>query len=164
MRAAAPGNWDLVVSAPWLEAGRLKATSEFVELLSDSIGEESLKRLSRVATVDSRDPALRFILDNLPVEEGELRVKSTDLFGLQIEEAIIFRAQPIRSGQRARRPLVFCILECRWIGSVLPGSGRSRGTGDIRTGRQTLGTSGIWSPHTGRTSHHVWRVDRGPLM
>jgi hypothetical protein len=50
-RADAPGTWDLVVSAPWLEAGKLKATSELVELLSDSVGENSLHEFSRIQTV-----------------------------------------------------------------------------------------------------------------
>lgn len=93
LRADAPGTWDLVVSAPWLESGKLKATSELVELLSESIGTESLQQFSRVATVDRDNSAVKFILANLPVDDGELRVRSTDLFGLQIEEAVIFRAK-----------------------------------------------------------------------
>lgn len=93
MRADAPGTWDLVVSAPWLESGKLKATSELVQLLTDSIGTEALKQFSRVATVGSNNPAVKFILANLEVDDGERRVRSTDLFGLQIDEAIIFRAK-----------------------------------------------------------------------
>ena len=97
MRADAPGTWDLVVSASWLETGRLKATREFVKLLAQSIGKESLKQFSRVATVDSADPVARFILENLPVDDDrELRVRSTDLLALQIDEAIIFRAKKPR--------------------------------------------------------------------
>lgn len=93
MRSDAPGTWDLVVSAPWLEKGQLKATSELVELLSDSIGEEALHDFSRIATVGKDHPTVKFILANLPVDDGELRVQSTDLFGLQIDEAVIFRAK-----------------------------------------------------------------------
>jgi len=106
MRADAPGTWDLVVSAPWLESGKLKATSELVELLADAIGSESLQQFSRVATVGSDNPAVKFILANLPVDDGELRVQSTDLFGLQIEEAIIFRAKRLdpKKGTRALHP------------------------------------------------------------
>ncbi|HEY0872770.1 MAG TPA: hypothetical protein VGD94_04805 [Vicinamibacterales bacterium] len=92
-RADAPGTWDLVVSAPWLEAGKLKATSELVELLSDSLGEDSLHEFSRIQTVGADHPTVKFILDNLSEEDGERRVQSTDLFGLQIEEAVIFRAK-----------------------------------------------------------------------
>jgi hypothetical protein len=93
MRSDAPGTWDLVVSAPWLEDGKLKATSELVELLSDSIGVAALHEFSRIATVGKDHPAVKFILATLPVDDGELRVRSTDLFGLQIDEAIIFRAK-----------------------------------------------------------------------
>lgn len=39
MRADAPGTWDLVVSAPWLEEGKLKALREFAALLAASIGD-----------------------------------------------------------------------------------------------------------------------------
>jgi hypothetical protein len=93
-RADALGTWDLVVSAPWIESGKLKATSEFVNLLAESIGTESLKQFARVQTVSEDSPAVKFLLANLPVDDGEFRLKSnTDLFGLEIEEAIIFRAK-----------------------------------------------------------------------
>lgn len=118
MRSDAPGTWDLVVSAPWLEKGRLKATSELVELLSDSIGEGSLHDFSRIATVGKDHPAVRFILANLPVDDGELRVRSTDLFGLQIDEAIIFRA---------RRPSADRNGPAKALHPAGAGSGRSRG-------------------------------------
>ena len=92
MRADAPGTWDLVVSARWLESGKLKATEEFVRLLAQSIGEESLQQFSRVLALNSADPPVKFILENIPVEDREIRIQSTDLLGMQIEEAIIFRA------------------------------------------------------------------------
>ena len=99
-RSDAPGTWDLVVSAPWLESGKLKATSELVELLSESLGETSLQEFSRIATVGGDDPIARFMLDNLPVNDGELRMQSTDLFGLQIDEAVVFRAKRATANRR----------------------------------------------------------------
>lgn len=119
MRSDAPGTWDLVVSAPWLEAGQLKATSELVELLSDSIGEGSLHDFSRIATVDTEHPAVKFILLNLAVEDGELRVTSTDLFGLQIDEAIIFRA--MKPAATRNKP------SNKALHPAAAGSGRGRG-------------------------------------
>jgi hypothetical protein len=92
-RADAPGTWDLVVSAPWIESGKLKTTSEFVKLLADSIGTESLNQFARVQTVSEESPAVKFLLANCPVDDREIRLQSTDLFGLDIEEAIIFRAK-----------------------------------------------------------------------
>jgi hypothetical protein len=101
MRADALGTWDLVVSAPWLEGGKLKATGEFIHLLAQSISEESLQQFARVVALDGDAPEVRFILENLPVEDGELHVQSTKLFGLQIQTAIIFRAkQPETSSKR----------------------------------------------------------------
>ena len=58
MRADGPGTWDLVVSAPWLESGKFRATSEFVRLLAQSIGEESLQQFSRVLALNSADAPL----------------------------------------------------------------------------------------------------------
>lgn len=93
LRADALGTWDLVVSAPWLQTGTLKVIGELAELLGKSMGAKSLHQFSRIAPVSGEHPAVKFILANLPVENGELRLRNTDLFGLQIEEAIIFRAK-----------------------------------------------------------------------
>jgi hypothetical protein len=94
MRADAPGTWDLVVSAPWLEGGKLKALGEFTELLSKSIGEQSLRQFSRIVTLNQHDPALTAVVSAFSVDDGELRVQHSNLFGLEIEEAIIIRAKP----------------------------------------------------------------------
>lgn len=94
MRADSSGGvWDLVVSAPWLEAGKLMALREFVELLTKSLGESSLRDFSRVQAVGDDDPTLSLILSKFPVEDGELRVSRPSLFGLDIEDAIILRAK-----------------------------------------------------------------------
>jgi len=99
MRSDAPGTWDLVVSAPWLEKGKLKGLSEFVELLSDSIGEQALSNFSRIQTISSDDPGLKAVLRAYSVDDGEVHVRNSNLFGLQIEDALIFRAK--RSAERA---------------------------------------------------------------
>lgn len=93
MRADAPGTWDLVVSAPWLEKGRLKALKEFTRLLSDSIGEQSLRQFSRIVTLNQSDPALKAVVSTFSVDDGEIRVGRSNLFGLEIEDAIILQAK-----------------------------------------------------------------------
>ncbi len=89
--------WDLVVSAPWLGTGGLKVTREFVRMLTRSMGEGFLQQLSRVVALASDEPRVKFIRENLPFEKkkGELRVQSINLLGLQIEEAIILRAEKL---------------------------------------------------------------------
>lgn len=93
MRSDAPGTWDLVVSAPWLEKGKLKSTSELVGLLTDSIGEQALRYFSRIQTVSGDDPALKAVLATFSVDDGEVRVQRSNLFGLEIDDAIILRAK-----------------------------------------------------------------------
>jgi hypothetical protein len=93
MRANGPGKWDLVVSAPWLETGTLKVRSEFTALLSESIGEKSLQELARIVTLKTGDPSLKAFISTFSVEDGELRVPPSNLFGLEIEDAIILRAK-----------------------------------------------------------------------
>jgi hypothetical protein len=90
---AVGGMWDLVVSAPWFKNSTLAATQEVVDLLSKSMGKRTLLQFSRVVALTGDDPTVRFFLRNVPVEDGERRIQSTDLFGMQIEEAIILRAK-----------------------------------------------------------------------
>lgn len=92
LRANALGTWDLVVSAPWLERNKLKATRELVNLLAKSLGRESLQQFARVEAVAGHDPTVQSILRSFPLEDGELHMKSSDLFGLEIEKVIIFRS------------------------------------------------------------------------
>jgi hypothetical protein len=116
-RADAPvGNWDLVVSAPWLESGTLKARGDIINLLVQAIGRESVNQIARVEVIAEDSPIAKFIVENLETEDRELRVQSTDLLGLEIEEGIIFRAkrpepkkpgskslEPVAAGSRGRR-------------------------------------------------------------
>lgn len=102
MRADAPDSWDLVVAAPRFYAGKLKTLGEFLELLSESIGESNPRQLSRVATLNEDDPALNALLSAISVEDGETRVQRSNFFGLEIEDAIILRAKrPMSPSARA---------------------------------------------------------------
>jgi hypothetical protein len=117
MRADDPGTWDLVISAPWLDRGKLKALGELVDLLAKSIGRQALQQFSRVEAVPGNHPSVQFILRDIPVEDGERQVQSTDLFGLEIERGIIFRAwRPA-----AKRPAT------KALHPAAAGSSRSRG-------------------------------------
>lgn len=92
-RADSPDTWDLVVSAPWLERGELKALREFTDLLSSEIGEQSLRQFSRIVTLKPSDPAVNAVVSAFSIDDGEVRVRRSTLFGLEIEDAIIMRAK-----------------------------------------------------------------------
>jgi hypothetical protein len=117
VRPESPDTWDLVVSAPWLEGSRLKAIGEVIEQLSKSIGRQAVQRLSRVEVLEGDEPLVRFILRNIPVEDGELRVDRMELMDFDIERGVIFRAwkpKVKKSASKELRP-------------VAAGSSRSRG-------------------------------------
>jgi hypothetical protein len=116
-RANGLGRWDLVVSAPWLEKGKSKAFSELVDLLAKSIDKRSFLQLARVEPIPSNNPTVKFILANIPVDDGERRIQSTDLFDLQIDEAIILRAKRPQSKKPTARAL-------QPVGTGMPASRR----------------------------------------
>lgn len=82
-----------MVSATWLEDGKLADLRDLAQLLSEEIGEDQLKHLSRIVILDTSDPALNAVLSAISVEDGEVRVQQSNFFGLQIEEALILRAK-----------------------------------------------------------------------
>jgi hypothetical protein len=102
LRDEAPDKWDLVVSAPWLEKGKLKALSEFINELALAIGDQQLLSLSRVVTLNADDPSLDAVLRAVSVDGDVREIQDADLFGLKIKHAFIFRAaKPRTSPSRA---------------------------------------------------------------
>jgi hypothetical protein len=94
-RVGSTGTWELVVSASWLKAGKLRGLSEFVEMLEESAGTGTLEKFSRVVTVEPDSPLVRFFVKNLPVDDepaGSIHAQSPDLLRFDIDEAIVFRA------------------------------------------------------------------------
>jgi hypothetical protein len=109
-RANGVGNWDLAVSAPWLPKTRYEAASELVDLIVKSIGRKSLVELARVEPIPTNDPNLKALLAEFPVDDGEpeRRMRNIELFGLEMEEAIILRAKrpgPKKPARRALQPV-----------------------------------------------------------
>ncbi len=92
MREDSSGGWDLVVSAPWLEEGKLVALGKFSQFLVKEIGEEAVLSFSRIVTLNQDDPTLHAILDKVGKAPLPLEKEGRDLFGLPIERALILRA------------------------------------------------------------------------
>lgn len=92
MRLNSPGTFDLVVSAPWLDKGKLKAAGDLANLLTEILGEGALQQFARIETLEEEDPALKDFLSAFFVDDGEVRVQRSNLFGLEMEDAVIMRA------------------------------------------------------------------------
>jgi hypothetical protein len=59
-RRDAYGPWDLVVSADWLERGKLRATGELLRMLVDRVGDELVKEFGRIQTVSRKKEIVAF--------------------------------------------------------------------------------------------------------
>ena len=92
MREDSPAQWDLVLAAPWLENGKLKALGEFVEQMSKAFGQDEVMSFSRIVTLNHDDPSLHAILSESASLKKPLEKQGHDLFGLPIEHAVILRA------------------------------------------------------------------------
>jgi hypothetical protein len=101
LREEAQDKWDLVMSAPWLEEGKLKALGEFVEKAASIIGEQELLSLSRIVTLNHDDPNLNAILEAVQVDDGLRELSNPNFFGLEIKRAYILRAKRSRKTELA---------------------------------------------------------------
>ena len=101
MREDSPGNWDLVLAAPWLERGKLKALGKFVQEMSDTFGQEQVMSLSRIVTLNSDDPSLHAILNDIGSVSRPVERQGHSLFGLPVEHAYILRATRSRATKRS---------------------------------------------------------------
>ena len=103
MREDSPGRWDLVLSAPWLERGRLKALGQFVGLLEKAVGKEQVMSFSRIVTLNQDDRALDAIREAVGTAKPPLEKDGHNLFGLPIERAYILRVKPHRPRPKKRK-------------------------------------------------------------
>ncbi len=93
LREDAPNLWDLLVSAPWIEADKGQALRYIVPKLQAVATREELAKLSRVAIIEKGQPALAAIQSAFHVEHGLAEVQSSNFFGLQIKHAYIITSR-----------------------------------------------------------------------
>lgn len=93
LREEAPDKWDLVLSAPWLEKGKLRGLGEFVEKAASIVGKQEFLNLSRIVTLNQDDPSLDAILRKIRVDNGPVEIWDSNFFGLEIKHAYILRAK-----------------------------------------------------------------------
>ena len=101
MRADSPGKWDLLVAAPWIDEGKLKAFSYVANEIHARLGDEEILSLSRIAQLPEGSKELRAILNEMRGEtDFPVELQGADLFGLGVVHAIIFHASGAASRSR----------------------------------------------------------------
>lgn len=98
LREDAPGKWDLVVAAPWMNADRAQALGYLTDQLKREFEPLELMQLSRVVIVDQHNPALETINRVMPIAHGAADVQNGNFFGLQMKQAYIITSQQLPAG------------------------------------------------------------------
>jgi hypothetical protein len=89
LREDAPDLWDLVVSAPWIEADKGQALAYIASKVKEALSPDEVTKLSRIALVDRNNPALEAIQRAIHIEHGLADVQDSIFFGMPIRHAYI---------------------------------------------------------------------------
>lgn len=90
-----PGRWNIVLSAPWLEEGKLRALGEFLTSMSQEFNEDAVLNYESIITLNSNHLELLNIVSNLghvnePIEISDHKYK---LFNRRIINTYFFRVK-----------------------------------------------------------------------
>ena len=114
LREDAPGKWDLVVSAPWVESDKEAALRVISARVREVLKPQELLAISRIVLVESTSSEVVAINRAFRVEHSTVEVRDSNFFGLAIKHAHILasgrqaagvpaKPSPDRGSQRARR-------------------------------------------------------------
>jgi len=92
LREDAIGQWDMLVSAGWIDGDKKLSLDYIAGKLQESLTPEELISLSRIVLVDNNNPALDAILHTVRVEHGLAEIRDSNFFGLDIKHAFIITA------------------------------------------------------------------------
>ncbi|HEV8552518.1 MAG TPA: hypothetical protein VGR65_03900 [Casimicrobiaceae bacterium] len=103
LREDAADLWDVLVSAPWIDANQGDALRFIVPKVQAVATPDELAKLSRVAIIETNHPALRAFQSAIHIEHGLAEVQNSSFSGLQIRHAYIITSRPLAAHER--RPL-----------------------------------------------------------
>ena len=89
LREDADDKWDLLASAPWLEADKRESFEYLVNQLRSRLDTQELLSLSRIVLLEKSNPVLEAILKAIKVRHGMAEVKDSISFGVPIKYAYI---------------------------------------------------------------------------
>lgn len=90
LREDAADKWDLIVSAPWVEADKEAALRLISTKVREVLAPSELLAVSRIVLVEPTSPAVMAINRAFHVEHTTAEVRNSNFFGLAIRHAHIF--------------------------------------------------------------------------
>ena len=89
LREEADGKWDLLASAPWLEANNRESLEYLVNQLRARLDTPELLSLSMIVLLEKGNPVLEAIHKAIKVRHGMAEVMDSISFGVPIKHAYI---------------------------------------------------------------------------
>ena len=89
LREDADDTWDLLASAPWLEADKRESLEYLVNQLHARLDTQELLSLSRIVLLEKDNPVLEAIHKEIKVRHGMTEVRDSLAFGVPIKHAYI---------------------------------------------------------------------------
>ena len=93
LREEADGKWDLLASAPWLEANDRKSLDYLANQLRARLATQELLSLSMIVLLEKGNPVLEAICKAIKVRHGMAEVRDSISFGVPIKHAYIITAE-----------------------------------------------------------------------
>jgi len=93
MREDVPDRWDLIISAPWVGEDKQGAVDYLVAQIKSRLGKEHLTCLSRIVPADPDHVAVQDLNRAIQVEHGNVEVRDSNFFGLEIKRAHIITSK-----------------------------------------------------------------------
>jgi|SRR5215831_19226585 len=103
LREDADDKWDLLASAPWLEANKRESLDYLVNQLRSRLDTPELLSLSRIVVLEKGNPVLEAIHKRIKVRHGMVEVRDSISFGVPIKHAYIITSERENS-PRSRTP------------------------------------------------------------
>jgi hypothetical protein len=89
LREDADDKWDLVASAPWLEANHRESLEYLVTQLRERLDTQELLSLSMIVVLEQDNPVLEAIHKTIKVRHGMAEVRDNLSFGVPLQHAYI---------------------------------------------------------------------------
>jgi hypothetical protein len=94
LRDNSQNKWDVVVAAPWIDEDKRTAIALLADKLNTRLNSEEILAISRIVTVNSSDPLLKYYNDKFFSEPGSADfavAHGISFFNMQMDTAVLFR-------------------------------------------------------------------------
>ena len=104
LREDAPGKWDLVVAAEWIDKSKEASFKYIADIVQKALSKEELLKLSRIVLIDENNPALEALHKAMHVEHSIAEIQDSNFFGMQIKHVYLVTSRRRFSGAPNKAP------------------------------------------------------------